>query len=295
MPRASRRETRLSEIKVSPNDFIVDVGGGHRPYVHAHLVFEKYPFQSELHRSHDVQFPDVPLIVADAVDIPIADGGCDLLFSSHCIEHLPDPALFVKEIKRCAKTVFLEFPSRNRELMFAWNFHLWLIEVEGTTLKFYRNDIPQLFGDLFHREYDASIGAWGEVHHDDLNTTLYCDTSELNFEYPEETATEMLLRTSAKGDARLNFGEQTNRPQYSLKEILALAAQSWLPKSTYEWLARPRQSKSTSVDLPDAMLERLICLQCREPNLKRNESSITCACGASYARNRGLFDFDIHK
>ena len=202
----------LSQIKVSQDDFVVDVGGGHRPFHRADLVVEKFPFDSDLHRSQPVVFPDAPLIIASAENLPIADGACDLLFSSHCIEHLSDPREFIKEIKRCAKTVYLEFPSRRLEMMFAWNFHPWLIETVGTKLVCYRNDVPQFFGDMFHREYDAAIGAWGELHHEDLNTSLYCRASELECEIAEETAIEMLITTSPRGQERVNMSLPVNPP-----------------------------------------------------------------------------------
>lgn len=286
------RKDSLSKISVGHNDFVVDVGGGHRPFHRADLVVEKFPFDSELHRSQPVMFPNAPLIIASAENLPLANGSCDLLFSSHCIEHLPNPPEFVEEIKRCAKSVYLEFPSRNLEMMFAWNFHPWLIELEGSKLVCYRNDVPQFFGDMFHREYDAAIGAWGELHHEDLNTSLYCNTSELECEIAQETAIEMLIRTSPRGESRMNIAPSINRPRYSIRHILALAAQSYLPKSAYAWLHKPRRFKSTPSDLNAEVISRLICLECGESDLRRKGEMLECVCGATYSRDRGVLDFD---
>src|SRR5258708_6889893 len=108
------RKQILSRIEISKTDFVIDIGGGHRPFARADLFIEKFPFAHSLHGDHPMQFPRVPVIKADAMALPIPDGGCDLVFASHIIEHLPDPALFVAEIKRCSRWVYLEFPSRNR-------------------------------------------------------------------------------------------------------------------------------------------------------------------------------------
>ena len=125
------RQQVLSRIEVGSSDFVVDIGGGHRPFDRANLVIEKYPFDNTMHRIGPMQFPPVPVIKADALAMPVADAGCDLVFASHIIEHLPDPAAFCAEIKRCSRRVYLEFPSRNRELMHAWSFHVWLVEREA--------------------------------------------------------------------------------------------------------------------------------------------------------------------
>jgi hypothetical protein len=193
------REQTLRRIDVSSTDFVIDTGGGHRPFWRADLVIEKYPFDDSLHRSQPMQFPRVPVIKADALAIPVPNDGCDLIFASHIVEHLSEPKRFIAEIQRCSQRVYLEFPSRNLELMFAWSFHEWLVESAGTVLRFYRNDLPQLFGRLFHEEYDVALRVWSEARHEHLNTSIYCHSDELECEFPTETATEMLLRSSPRG------------------------------------------------------------------------------------------------
>jgi SAM-dependent methyltransferase len=286
------RDQILRRLNVSSTDFVIDIGGGHRPFWRADLVIEKYPFDHSLHRNQPMQFGRVPVIKADALAIPIPDGGCDLIFASHIIEHLPDPVRFIAEIKRCSQRVYLEFPSRNRELMFAWSFHEWLIEPAGRVLRFYRNDLPQLFGRLFHEEYDAALGAWSEARHEHLNTSMYCRSDELDFEFPTETATEMLLRSSPRGTSKINSAEFIHRSRYSPREVLAFAAQSMLPGSVYARLSRQRGGSSSPAPFPDSVLARLMCLHCRAVALRRSKDTITCQCGAQYLQDRGVFDFD---
>ena len=286
------RDQVLRRIEVGPSDFVIDVGGGHRPFWRASLVIEKYPFAHSLHRNRPMQFPSVPVIQADALAMPIPDHGCDLIFASHIIEHLPDPKRFIAEIRRCSRRVYLEFPSRQRELMHAWSFHQWLVEAQGTVLRFYRNDLPQMFGPLFHQEHDAALGAWSEARHELLNTSIYCRSEEVQCEIPNETATQLVLRDAARGDAKLNFAESIHRPHYSLRETLAFAAQSILPGSVYEHLTRLRESSSSPAPLSAAVLARLMCLHCRAMALRLSKNTITCPCGAQYSQDRGVFNFD---
>lgn len=287
------RSQVLDRIQIGKTDFVIDIGGGHRPFGRADLVIEKFPFDGSLHRDQAMQFPHVPVIKADALALPIPDAGCDLIFASHIIEHLPDPARFVREIKRCSRRVYLEFPSRNRELMYAWSFHEWLVEATGTVMRFYRNDLPQLFGSLFHEEYDAALGAWSDARQELLNTSLCCDSCDLECEFPQQTACEWVLSIAAKGASKINSASLTHRARYSLRENLAFLAQSMLSSAAYSSLSRPRRKTSAPAPLPENILARLMCLRCRGTNLRRRDGRIVCPCGAEYANERGVFDFDI--
>jgi SAM-dependent methyltransferase len=288
------RDQVLRRIEVRRGDFVIDIGGGHRPFPRTDLVIEKYPFEHSLHRIGPMQFSRVPVIQADAHSLPVPDGGCDLIFASHIIEHLDDPQRFISEIKRCSRSVYLEFPSRNRELMLAWSFHKWFVEARGTVLKFYRNDLPQLFGPLFHAEHDAALGAWSEARHELLNTSIWCRSGDIECEFPNETAGELVFRDSPRGDSRLNFAEFIHRTKYSLREVAAFAAQSMLSSAMYTKLTRPRgKNHSSPAPLPDSVLTRLMCLRCRSCALHRAGDEIACGCGARYFQDRGIFDFDL--
>jgi len=289
-----RRDEVLRKIQVSEGSFVVDVGGGHRPFPRADVVIEKFPFDHAMHRNRPMVFPRVPVIKADAIAIPVLDGSCDLLFASHIIEHLPDPAGFIDEAKRISKELYLEFPSRNRELMFAWPFHEWFIEPSGNVLRFYRNDLPQVFGNLFHTEFDAVLGAWSEARHELLNTSIHCRPEEIQVEFPEETATQLILRDSPRGSAKIDSSVFINRPRYSLRETLAVMAQSVLPKSSYERLSRQTDTNNAPAQLTESVRERLMCLRCRTGGLTLEGNDLVCRCGAVYSRDRGVFDFDLN-
>ena len=287
-----RRSEAIRQIEVKPDDFVVDVGGGHRPFERANLVLEKYPFEGGLHRTEAMRFPAVPVVKADACHLPIPDRGCDLIIASHLIEHLPAPDRFVAELKRCSARVYLEFPSRLREVMLGWSFHEWLVETDGPVLKFYRNDLPQFCGAFFHEEHDSALGAWSEVRHEKLNTFVCCRTDQLICEFPSETATEMLLRDSPRGRDKTDYAKTIHRPRYSLREVMAFAAQTLLPSSTYAAWSRKRETPSLPAALPDSILSRLMCLRCRSVKLRNAGDTIVCDCGAHYAKQKGIFDFD---
>src|SRR5208337_1351487 len=92
--------------------------------------------------------------------------------------------------------------------------------------------------------------------------------------------------------SKLDFAQAIHRPRYSLREILAFAAQSLLPGGVYASLSRSRERSSSPAALPDAVLARLMCLRCRGTTLRRTDRTIVCQCGSQYSQDRGVFDFD---
>ena len=191
-----RRSTLLERLPVRPSDFVVEIGAGPRPYRYTKLILDKYPFDN-VERHGDI-VNVAPVIKADALKIPLADKACDLLFVSHVLEHLEDPGKFIEEARRCARRIYLEFPTFRRELMYAWSFHRWVIGMESGRLIFYRNDMPQLFGDFFHSHYDFLLDMWSEERFEELNTFLFGEGDEVGVAVGEDGVNGVEAITAAE-------------------------------------------------------------------------------------------------
>jgi hypothetical protein len=288
------RSAVLNSLQIGKEDFVVEVGAGHQPFYRTDLIIDKYPFDN-LHRSLDLVH-SAPVVIGDANHLPIHDGGCDLLFASHLIEHLPEPGRFLSEVKRSAKRVYLEFPSRKLELLFGWSFHQWLVEVKGAHLTFYRNDIPQLFGDLFHRNYDLSLDAWLLARHHDFNGSVACASRDLTWEFAEEGALAHVIATSAHGPAKVNAAPHTP-VEYTWMQVVSLLAQRALPPRAFERVVNLRRRRRTGAPraITPAMLAHLMCLQCKSGSLAFvNGNQVGCtSCGAVFEQKNGLLDLDV--
>jgi hypothetical protein len=290
---AVTREQALQSLEFKNGAFVVDVGGGHRPFARADVVFEKHPFGLD-HRIMPLVH-SAPVLIVDGTKMPIPRAGCDAVFASHVIEHMPDPGAFIRELKRCAEWTYLEFPSRIRELMFAWSFHEWLVVADGHHLIFYKNDIPQLFADFFHRGYDAVFDAWNLQRHDDLNDWTYCRTADLTWELASESAFEHALALSPRGSARCNEAAR-ERVDYSWSQLARLAVEKLLPPSTLASLIRVVQRRRQGEIRPvtEALVKRLMCRKCEGTQLRLETETIRCgSCGTIYQKRQGLFDFDV--
>jgi len=289
----STRAQILRALPIAPGDFVVEVGGGHDPFWRSDIIFDKYPFDN-LHRSEDLAHR-APVLIADATALPLREHGCDLLFASHLIEHLPEPDRFLAEVQRTARHVYLEFPARYRELLFAWSMHEWLVEVRGSHLTFYRNDIPQLFGDFFHAHYDFLLDAWMLRRHAALNHHVACPAGAITWEFATETAFEHVTRASARGSQRVNQAP-ASEVDYTWRQLGVLVLQRALPKPALDRLvgAVRRRRRGTARPVTQALLDRLGCPACRTGRLALDADTVRCAgCGRRYGRRHGLFDLDI--
>src|SRR5262245_13755992 len=297
------RSAVLSQLPIAPSDFVVEIGAGPVPFRLTSLIIDKYPFEN-LERHGDI-INVAPTIKADATKLPIADQACDVLFASHVIEHIPEPWKFLQEAKRCARFIYLEFPSAWREVMYAWSFHRWLVEVEQGRLVFYKNDIPQLFGDLFHTHYDYLLDTWSEYRFAELNTYLYTKTAELACVVSSKTAFQHVLSRSAQGEKKLNFPSRYGQMgigsvPYPLAARFKTLLWSMTPAALIKLRNRVAQRRNSAnrPEFTEALLPRLLCQACRVARLsvecESTERIIACkACGARYRATDGVFDFDI--
>lgn len=287
------REELLAGLGIARSDFVVEVGGGHQPFHRANLILDKYPFDN-LHRVEGLAHA-APVLIADAVRMPIPDKGCEVLFASHVIEHLDEPDRFLAEIRRCSRRAYIEFPSANREIMFAWGFHEWLVIPRGSHLTFYRNDIPQLFGDFFHANYDFLFDAWASRRDEDLNARVWCNSDDLTWSFADIGALEYLVEGSPTGRARV-----TEAPirdvRYSWRQLAILALQRALSRTVLDRLVsfRRRRRRGSPVPVRPDIASRLMCIECAHAGLALTEDGIACPdCGRTYDTRSGLYDFDI--
>jgi uncharacterized protein YbaR (Trm112 family) len=170
----SARDVQRAHEPIPPaQGLVLDVGGGQAPHGRADVVVDKY-VADDFERPGTEQLDlSKPLVVADAAALPFADGAFAYLVASHVLEHATDPVRFAAEFARVAAAGFVQVPSRASELTFGWDFHPWLIDVEGEALVFEpRNGRRAPFGELFHRSFEESalFRAWwastrSEWHH----------------------------------------------------------------------------------------------------------------------------------
>jgi len=95
------------------------------------------------------------MIVADAEDLPFAEGSFDYIIASHVLEHVDKPEKFLGELARVGKRGYIETPSEISELMIDKPYHLWLVNQLDGKLFLKRKVRTGDFGKLFARLIDS--------------------------------------------------------------------------------------------------------------------------------------------
>lgn len=147
-----------------PAERVLDVGGWFRPFNLATHVLDVMPYETR-HSRHPIdpgnaeRFTAATWTIHDACRAPwpFPDKFFDFSFCSHTIEDVRDPIAVCAELLRVSKAGYIETPSREREVFCKHRFfglktvlgrmppvgfdhHRWLVEAEGSHLKFLAKD-----------------------------------------------------------------------------------------------------------------------------------------------------------
>lgn len=125
-------------FKITPDEKVLDIGGGDNPFSRADVVTEPFLHKSA-HRSGRDILPGIRYVKCFAEKLPFADKSFDFAISRQVFEHVQSPGAACREIMRVAKRGFIETPRKKYELLFGPNpAHNWLISLRDNKLVFER-------------------------------------------------------------------------------------------------------------------------------------------------------------
>jgi len=154
--RAARRQNVL-HMPRPPAGLVLEIGAGQAPNPETDVVVDKYVVDDFERPGEQALSFDRPLVVADGEQLPFADRSFDYVIALHVLEHAVRPDAFAAQMSRVGAAGFVQVPSRESELTFGWDYHPWLIDLEGETLAFTpRGDAVAPVGGLFHRAFAES-------------------------------------------------------------------------------------------------------------------------------------------
>lgn len=123
---------RKARLPIGPSDIVLDVGSGSNPHPAADVLLERYI--DPKHR-YSPMVIDRPTVLADACRMPFRDKAFDFVIAFHVLEHVADPASFLKELQRVGKAGYIETPNAIFERLVPYDVHLLeIMEIEDTLI-----------------------------------------------------------------------------------------------------------------------------------------------------------------
>ncbi len=120
---------RKVRLPITRCDLVMDVGSGSSPHPAADVLLEKYV--DTKHR-YEMLVADRPTVLADACKMPFKDKTFDFILAFHVLEHMHDPAAFLRELQRVGKAGYIETPNAIFERLIPYDVHLLeIMEVDG--------------------------------------------------------------------------------------------------------------------------------------------------------------------
>ena len=271
--------------QIGEHELVLEIGSGDRPNPRSDVLVDRY-IDDNTERGGNLRI-DRPLIVADAQELPFKDGAFDYVVCFHILEHMPDPAKFLREIMRVGKRGWIQSPSEIAERMFHWPFHRWYVNlIDGKIILHpldYENGDRDTFGDLFDHLYahNPRFARFSRSMHD-LFYVDYEWAGDIPFEIRDTSPLDL------RDPATLR---RLVRPQESFVGGLRGNATSFLrdrvPGPLLDLAKRATHRRRGTARVFD--LDALLACPACHGDLARTSSDLTCAsCGRSYPIQAGL-------
>lgn len=166
-------------MNIKPDDLVLEVGSGDKPYPRSDVLLDKLPDDSSEREAGRDLVVDRPLVIGDVEALPFADKSFDYIIASHILEHAKNPKKFLDELSRVGKCGYIETPLPLRERVFDWPFHRWyvyqkdkklvLIKKTQKSKKFFAGMTQEKRKKLYYLEgkklLNLNFEWWGEIEY----------------------------------------------------------------------------------------------------------------------------------
>jgi len=150
------------------NNFVLDVGSGHKPNAQATHLCDLY-FEDTERGAHLVI--DRPFVNCSLEYLPFRASSFEFVYACHVLEHVNDPNLAFSELLRVANGGYIECPSFLTERVYGWPFHKRSICCEDGKIKCRRKPSTQKIIDM-HKVYRTNFVI--KITHNVLDVLFGC-------------------------------------------------------------------------------------------------------------------------
>jgi SAM-dependent methyltransferase len=150
--------TRKVLFTISPDELVLDVGSGDKPFWRADVIVDKDVVDDKQRGTRKMLFDKRKYFVqADVENLPFKDKAFDFVFCSHLLEHVLHPDRAIKELTRVAKRGYIEVPGAIGDLLLPFPVHLWYCDYQNGVLLFYQKSNVLSFHQEIIKKFGTSI------------------------------------------------------------------------------------------------------------------------------------------
>lgn len=288
------RDEILRTLPIKETDLVLEIGGGPIPFWRSDLQCDNDILESK--ERADALRCRTPLVCCDIASLPFRDGAFDCVVCSQVLEHVEDPVLACSELSRVAHRGYIETPSHLRELLLGWPFHKWIVEIQGESLVFAPNLLPQPFGRRIHelQQTCPEFLKFTEQRHEIMNVTqVWTDSISCRVEsFPVNRYTPLSATTEGATKQWTNVSDANKlvRSEPTVSESMVKRVVSKILRRLDQRLRKDRHRSKLS---QKELVSILCCPACKR-DLRWESIAVYCdKCRLRYPLNRNIPDF-IH-
>ena len=144
----------------------LDIACGAKPFPKANVLCDLHVEPVKDRSMKKLETAGKPFVLCSCYALPFKDQAFDFATSYYLIEHLTDPWIMFRELKRVSRHGYIQSPSWLNELLYGEDVHIWAVYKSGNKLlvkSLKSGALPPIrFGFIFHRLYRHSY--WQILH-----------------------------------------------------------------------------------------------------------------------------------
>ena len=156
----------IARLKTDGSPYCLDIACGAKPFPEANVLCDLHVEPVPDRSMKKLVTEGKPFVLCSCCFLPFKDKAFDFVTSYYLIEHVADPWVLFKEIKRVSKHGYLQCPTWFNELLYGEDVHCWTIQKRDNQLyvkPLNKGAIPPFrFGFIFHKLYKHST--WQILH-----------------------------------------------------------------------------------------------------------------------------------
>jgi SAM-dependent methyltransferase len=144
----------------------LDIACGAKPFPEANVLCDLHVEPCPDRSMKNLETAGKPFVLCSGYFLPFKDKAFDFVTSYYLLEHVDEPGVLFKELKRVSNHGYVQCPTWFNEFVYGEDVHYWTIHKKDSKLylkPIRKGTVPPIrFGFIFHQLYRTST--WKIIH-----------------------------------------------------------------------------------------------------------------------------------